>query len=515
MLWSFVAREGHAQVPARHEEAGFRLGAWVARQRHDHNRGRLPAEAIEALERIPGWTWNALERQGEDRFEKALCLLRQFVEREGHARVPTAHVEEGFPLRRWAGGLRAEWKRGSLEPERVQALESVPGWSWGLDVNREQRFEEGLRYLRAFVEREGHARVTAGHVERGFRLGGWVRRQRQDYRNGKLPLPWVVQLAAVPGWSWNRLADRFEEGLRYLRAFAEREGHARVTAGHVEQGFSLGWWVSKRRVAYAAGRLSRERVQALERVPGWLWDARDNRFEKALRLLRQFVEREGHARVPVRHPEEGFLLGRWAGGLRAEWKRGSLEPERVRALESVPGWSWSPREGKSEECFQRGLRYLRAFAQREGHARMLAGHVEQGFRLSAWVSRQRQDYRNGKLPLPWVVQLAAVPGWSWNLFVHRFEEGLRYLRAFVEREGHARVPAGHVEQGFRLGEWVSKRRPAYARSRLSPERVRALQSVPGWSWAGEARKRGESVRSAASGSGSGSRTLVTPTGGKT
>ena len=50
-------------------------------------------------------------------------------------------------------------------------------------------------------------------------------------------------------------------------------------------------------------------------------------------------------------------------------------------------------------------------------------------------------------------RLEALPGWVWNKFA-QFQEGLRFLRAFSEREGHARVPALHVEEGFHLGRWV-------------------------------------------------------------
>jgi hypothetical protein len=67
-----------------------------------------------------------------------------------------------------------------------------------------------------------------------------------------------------------------------------------------------------------------------------------------------------------------------------------------------------------------------------------------------------------------------------------FQEGLGALGQFVEREGHARVPAIHVElfQGaeLKLGPWVSSRRTEFRAGGLSAERIAALEAVPGWDW---------------------------------
>ena len=88
-------------------------------------------------------------------------------------------------------------------------------------------WEEGFRHLTTFVAREGHARVPMMHREGDFRLGhGWV--QRQANKKGRLSPEQAARLGALPGWSWDPLADDWEEGFRHLAAFVEREGNARV-----------------------------------------------------------------------------------------------------------------------------------------------------------------------------------------------------------------------------------------------------------------------------------------------
>ena len=65
--------------------------------------------------------------------------------------------------------------------------------------------------------------------------------------------------------------------------------------------------------------------------------------------LLQFVEREGHSRVPASH-EEPFrgtiiLLGRWVAYMRSRYRDGALNDEQVEQFESLPGWEWNPRPG--------------------------------------------------------------------------------------------------------------------------------------------------------------------------
>ncbi|GAN80410.1 helicase associated domain-containing protein [Acidocella aminolytica] len=128
-----------------------------------------------------------------------------------------------------------------------------------------------------------------------------------------------------------------------LLVFVEREGHANVPSKHVEpDGFRLGTWVATRRDEYRRGRLSQDRIAALEAVPGWCWNVHDARWERGLAALRRFVEREGHAQVPHHHVEpNGFKLGTWVRRLRYSSFEVGWTKKRIADLEAVPGWSWT------------------------------------------------------------------------------------------------------------------------------------------------------------------------------
>ena len=131
-------------------------------------------------------------------------------------------------------------------------------------------------------------------------------------------------------------------------------------------------------------------------------------------LLERFVEREGHARVPHRHEEDGFNLGSWVDNQRYARKgHRKVEPEGHRRLDALPGWTWEPSEAQWEEGFAR----LKGFVAREGHARVPRGHTEDGFRLGVWVSKQRQAYGRGKLSADRQRWLEELPGWVWDASV--------------------------------------------------------------------------------------------------
>jgi hypothetical protein len=81
--------------------------------------------------------------------------------------------------------------------------------------------------------------------------------------------------------------------------------------------------------------------------------------------------------------------------------------------------------------------------------------------------------------------LEAVPGWAWALNLEAaWEEKLAALCAYVT--ARRRLPPQRDAAG--LGMWVSNQREAKKaadagrRSTMTPERVAALEAVPGWTW---------------------------------
>ncbi|MEV7026681.1 helicase associated domain-containing protein, partial [Kitasatospora sp. NPDC093558] len=62
----------------------------------------------------------------------------------------------------------------------------------------------------------------------------------------------------------------------------------------------------------------------------------------------------------------------------------------------------------------------------------------------------------------------------------RFAAGVVALAAFVEREGHSKVPRAHkTEEGLSLGAWLNNQKAR--RDKLSPEQLGQLEALGvGW-----------------------------------
>ena len=119
---------------------------------------------------------------------------------------------------------------------------------------------------------------------------------------------------------------------------------------------------------------------------------------------------------------------------------------------------------------------LLRFKVREGHCRVPAPHVEETFKLGAWVKEQRTNKETMSTERR---QRLNEIGFIWNVLESAWEEGVAALRQFKAREGHCRVSARHREGTFKLGSWVNEQRTN--RNTIPAERRRRLDEL-GFIW---------------------------------
>jgi hypothetical protein len=114
---------------------------------------------------------------------------------------------------------------------------------------------------------------------------------------------------------------------RKLGCCCRRENIIRIRAQSLvtEDGFNLGNWVNTQRGRKK--RHSTERVYRLEGLTRWTWDAQEAVWGEGFSVLEKFVAREGPARVPAGHTEDGLNLGKWVSLQRGGEE--SLSPDRI------------------------------------------------------------------------------------------------------------------------------------------------------------------------------------------
>jgi len=145
----------------------------------------------------------------------------------------------------------------------------------------------------------------------------------------------------MSGWSWDPLADAWNQSFDAVRDFQAAYKRLPAWGAAGEEGV-LATWVNNQRRAWKKGTLSPERVDRLTKMSGWSWDPLADAWNQSFDAVRDF--RAAYKRLPAWDAAgEGGVLARWTNTQRQAWKKNKLSPERVKRLESLPGWIWSVR----------------------------------------------------------------------------------------------------------------------------------------------------------------------------
>ena len=238
--------------------------------------------------------------------------------------------------------------------------------------------------------------------ELGEQLDELRRQLGRQGRRPRLPGKIHLDLPARVGIDFARAFDvrlveqttaSWEFWFGLLEQFVERHGHARVPQSYTVDGYRLGGWVSEQRTNHAKGTLDADRERRLEDLPGWTWDPSPTSGRRVSADSCDYVERHGDARVPLSYTVDGYRLGEWVSTQRDNHAKGTLDADRQRRLQDLPGWTWDPHADQWEEGFSRLLDYV----ERHGDARVPASYTVDGYQLGQWVSVQRNKHAKGTL----------------------------------------------------------------------------------------------------------------------
>jgi superfamily II DNA or RNA helicase len=477
LLEKFVAEHGHTRLPALEMYDGLRLGQWISQQRYHRNKGLLEEDRVRRLEQFPDWTWDAVTDQWEEGYRQLVA----YSEQHGDCMVSQKFItESGHKLGAWVTMQRADYRSGELTDERRARVEALPGWVW---APRDHRWELGFRRLLEFVEAHGHARVVKGVItDEGMDLGSWVQTQRSRGNRGVLEPDRMARLDALPGWVWDVNEALWEQGFELLKAYAADRGDCNVPKSYTPDGYPLGAWLNRQRTSGNNGKLCQEYRSRLEALPGWTWSVFDAKWEEGFRQLQEYIARTGTVRMLPKYRVGDYPLGSWVGKQRESYRRGALSEDRVRRLESLPEWTWDPMTEKWERSFAA----LKGYADEHGNVRAPNDFEVGGVKLGQWASIQRAAHAKGKLSPERQQHLETLPGWSWNdVQLDVWEERYAALERYAAREGHARPPQAYIEDGVKLGQWVSGMRTRGQKGTLPPDRRMRLEALPGWAWHGK------------------------------
>jgi superfamily II DNA or RNA helicase len=371
------------------QEARGRGDKFNPRQLHEKIEVIGPAINLDKLTQSIGV--EILDRLGIS-WDRWFGILQIFYKREGHCRVPKNLQLGGFNLGAWVS--KARQRKTILTKDQIARLDSL-GFVW--DPLTEQ-WEDAFALLQKFHKREGHCLVPKTRDGEESKLGAWVSKVR--LKKAKLSKDQIARLDSL-GFVWDPLTEQWEDAFALLQKFHKQEGHCRVPHNLSVDGHKLGAWVNKLR--QRKGKLSQNQLARLDSLD-FAWDPLTGQWEGAFALLQKFRKQEGHCRVPKTYEVSGYKLGSWV--CKQRLKKNQLTRTQVSRLESL-NFTWDPLTEQWEEAFA----LLQKFHEREGHCRIPYNLSVDGFKLGAWISKQRQ--KKSKMSPDRIAKLMSL-GFEWK-----------------------------------------------------------------------------------------------------
>lgn len=207
----YYEEHGDLLVPRIYEdEEGHKLGRWIERLRAFYNgnpkiKVALTQTGIAMLEKI-GMVWKLESRYP---WPEWYLQCRLYCAANGDLLVPKMYKNEQYALGNWIGEQRKKYKKGTLKPEQVEALEKV-GMIWEL-VDRdvwEKRYNDAY----AYYNEHGNIDVSPNVLTSGnMYLRDWLISQKSLYQesNCKTDLDWERHdLLDDIGMDWEKQVGR-------------------------------------------------------------------------------------------------------------------------------------------------------------------------------------------------------------------------------------------------------------------------------------------------------------------
>ena len=321
----------HGRVPTGNEE----LRWWMGHQRKLYRNDQLEDRFVRALERLPGWVWTPRSWQyGRD-------MLAESVAVQG--RQPTVNeTYKGWPVGKWASRQRSFYKASKLTDDRIRSLEHIPGWVWYIPTSWWSSRFESLKLSKMHYGRLPYYNETF----LGVPVGKWLKSQHANLQQGSLSPDQIAKLEQLDSQIWLTSKERkWRHTAKEWEQFYIDTMRRPLAKSTDEKEATLGRWGSSQRVNRSNGKLSKERVEILNGIMGWVWDVYDkqwleSREEYLQHTLENYLKGEGYCLPPT----DSKLYG-WRKIQLDAYRRDQLSPERIASLEEIPGWYWNTPKG--------------------------------------------------------------------------------------------------------------------------------------------------------------------------
>jgi len=312
-----------------------------------------------------------------------------------------------------------------------------------------------------------HREPKGGERFEGYSFENWIATQRKTNKNGSLRED-RKQLLLAEGFCFSISDSAWNEMFELYKRF-QKIYHRDPKQKEMFEDYPLGDWAGRQRRANNKGLLLEDRKQLLLKE-GFCFDKKDSIWNEFFSLYREF-KTTYHREPRSTEKYKGCSLGPWACNQRQANKKGTLREDRKQLLL------------KEGFCFDVALRYssyerweesyylykkFKATYNREPRTQ----EKFEGHSLGAWVTGQRQAYKNGTLHEN-RKQLLLKEGFRFGILDVAWNKSFELYKKF-KATYHREPRTVEKFEGYYLGPWVCHQRQANKKGTLCEDRKQLL-----------------------------------------
>ena len=271
-LKDFYAEHGEPPKKNKNCRNELSLWAWIQTRRSEKRKGILSLEKIERIETLfkDWWSWGF-----HDEFEKRIQEVDNFYKKYGEPPKPNGKRGNEPSLWLWLQSRRNAKRKGVLTAERIQRIETVFKDWWRSWDPKLDSFEIKIKEIDDFYKKYGEPPKQYGKRGNEPSLWLWLQSRRTEKRKGVLTAERIERIETVfkDWWSWDPIADAFEEKIQEVDTFFNTYGEPPKRKGNRGNEHSLYSWNHRRREEKRNGKLTSEKIQRIETVfqDWWSW----------------------------------------------------------------------------------------------------------------------------------------------------------------------------------------------------------------------------------------------------
>lgn len=391
----YFEEKGNLDVEARYVTADhIPLGQWLASLRIHEKAGArsryLTEERKEMLNAL-GMIWSKLDYYWERNFAAAM----EYYKEHGHLNVPTVYVNsDGIRLGVWISNIRdlhaGKKMRGTRPSEEQIARLNEIGMIWSSNI--ENKWEKGFSEAREYAIKHKTLIMNNTYVSpSGYNLGVWLVRQNKMLKEGKLSLERKQRLDNL-GVEWIRKDPwlfRYDLVIKYY----EENQTIDIPQAVIVEGVWIGKWVITQKKMYEQGRLSKEQMELIDKLPMEQVGRKNKAWYAAYDDILSFYNANGNINIPsdVIGEKTGINLSDWIIRQRSAFKLRKLSKEQIDLLNKVK-FIWV-----LETAWEEGYRHAKEYFLVNGNLSMKQSYkCSDGYALGIWVFDYRKAYNGQK-----------------------------------------------------------------------------------------------------------------------